>query len=214
MHYTEELANIEVIIWDFDGVIVESNHIREKGFREVLSGFPEQDVIKLLEFHNQNGGLSRYVKFRYFFEKIRKERISGEEVQEYAQHFSTIMLNLMTNPDILITDTKRFIQNNYSKYNFHIASGSDQNELNHLCQALDIAQYFITIEGSPTPKIEIVKNLLDKYQYAKSNTLLIGDAINDWDAARHNGISFKGFNNEALRNEGAVYLDSFDHLVK
>lgn len=68
---------LENIIWDFDGVIVESNHIREKGFRKVLESFPENQVEELLVFHNNNGGLSRYVKFRYFFENIRKEEISS-----------------------------------------------------------------------------------------------------------------------------------------
>lgn len=185
---------IKTIIWDFDGVIVESNHIREKGFREVLSGFPEQEVNQLLQFHNQNGGLSRYVKFRHFFEEIRGEVVSEEKVQEYAQRFSTIMLVLMTNPDILIAETNRFIANNHTKYNFHIASGSDQKELRHLCEVLNIAQYFKTIEGSPNPKNVIVKNLLEEWQYEKSATVLIGDAINDFNATQLSGINFLAYN--------------------
>ena len=187
-------GNIKNIIWDFDGVIVESNHIREKGFREVLSRFPDNEVGKLLDFHNQNGGLSRYVKFRHFFEEIRKEVVSDDQVQEYAQHFSTIMLDLMTNPQILIPETNRFITNNHLKYNFHIASGSDQNELRYLCQELNIAPYFKTIEGSPTPKNDIVGSLLGKWEYRKKETLLIGDAINDFNAAHLNGICFLAYN--------------------
>lgn len=207
MHYTKGSDNIEVVVWDFDGVIVESNYIREKGFREVLSSFPDQEVNQLLDFHNLNGGLSRYVKFRHFFEEIRGEEVSEEELQEYAQRFSTIMLELMTNPDILIAETNRFIANNHTKYNFHIASGSDQRELRYLCEALNISHYFKTIEGSPTPKNEIVNRLLEKYQYEKSNTLLIGDAINDCDAASQNGIYFMGYNcPDALMNKSTGYV--------
>ena len=62
---------IRVIFWDFDGVILNSNKVRDKGFETVLSGFPKEEVDKLLKFHRQNGGLSRYVKFRYFFEEIK-----------------------------------------------------------------------------------------------------------------------------------------------
>lgn len=187
-------GNIKNIIWDFDGVIVESNHIREKGFREVLSGFPDREVDQLLAFHNQNGGLSRYVKFRHFFEQIRGETVSEKEVQEYSESFSTIMLDLMTDRGILIPETNEFIAKNYSKYNFHIASGSDQKELQHLCQALNIAPYFKTIEGSPTPKNVIVASLLGKWEYRKKETLLIGDAINDFNAAHLNGIGFLAYN--------------------
>lgn len=197
--------NIKTIIWDFDGVIVESNHIREEGFREVLSRFPQEQVEQLLHFHNQNGGLSRYVKFRHFFEEIRGEVVSEEEVQAYAQRFSAIMLDLMKDPSLLIPLTTKFIINNYAKYNMHIASGSDQKELRHLCYELNIAQYFKTIEGSPTPKSEIVKNLIGYSRYNVQETLLIGDAINDFNAASLNGIHFLAYNgSKELHNKSTL----------
>lgn len=185
---------IKNIIWDFDGVIVESNHIREEGFRQVLSDFPKSEIDVLLDFHNKNGGLSRYVKFRYFFEIVRSEQVSNEKVQDYANRFSAIMRELMTSPEILIEETNNFIKKMYNNYNFHIASGSDQNELRYLCKELKIAKYFKSIKGSPTPKNEIVKNLLREWKYEKNKTILIGDAINDFEAASSNGIYFMAYN--------------------
>ena len=58
------------ILWDFDGVILSSMHIRDWGFREIFKTFKKEDVQKLLDYHNLNGGLSRYVKIRYFYEEI------------------------------------------------------------------------------------------------------------------------------------------------
>ena len=52
----------------------------------------------------------------------------------------------------LIAETVYYIKNNYKNINFHIVSGSDQNELRFLCVELGIAQYFKSIHGSPTPK--------------------------------------------------------------
>lgn len=59
--------SIEIIFWDFDGVIMDSMKVRDEGFKIVLKDYPSDQVEKLMEFHRNNGGLSRYVKFRYFF---------------------------------------------------------------------------------------------------------------------------------------------------
>ena len=83
---------VKTILWDFDGVILDSMKIRDWGFKEILKKFNKEDVKSLLKYHRENGGLSRYVKIRYFFEilllecilphfrcsKLRKEKLRLE----------------------------------------------------------------------------------------------------------------------------------------
>jgi 5'-3' exonuclease len=76
------LKKYKIILWDFDGVIMDSNAVRDLGFERVLADYPKDSVAELMKFHHQNGGLSRYVKFRYFFEKVLKEEITEEKIQE------------------------------------------------------------------------------------------------------------------------------------
>lgn len=66
---------IKTIFWDFDGVLMNSNAVRDKGFELVLADYPKDQVKQLMDFHQANGGLSRYVKFRYFFENIKFKSI-------------------------------------------------------------------------------------------------------------------------------------------
>ena len=200
------------ILWDFDGVIMDSMPIRNKGFEIVLEKFPKIEVDTLMKFHLENGGLSRYVKFRYFFEQIRKESVSEEKIKEFASEFSRIMKKLLIDESLLINDSLNFIRNNYLNYKMHIVSGSDQAELRFLCNKLGITQYFISIHGSPTPKKELVKKLLLKNQYVKDSSILIGDSINDFEAARENGIDFFGFNNINLQQGFDNYIISFEEL--
>lgn len=195
----------KVILWDFDGVIMNSNEVRDLGFLQVLKDFPNDQVNELLAFHQKNGGLSRYVKFRYFFETIRNEVVYESEIQSWADKFSIIMKQLLINPSLLIDETLQFIQNNYQKYEMHIVSGSDQNELKYLCRQLGIDHYFVSINGSPTPKKVIVADIID---LNNKDYLLIGDSINDYDAAIHNEINFSGFNNTDLMDKGN-YITSF-----
>ena len=204
-----KFANKKNIIWDFDGVLIDSHEVREKGFKLVLSEFPETEVDLLLDYHWKNGGLSRYVKFDYFFKTIRKEAISEEELLKYAENFSVIMREYLIHPDILIEDSLQFVKMNYEKFRMHIVSGSDGNELRFLCDKLGISKYFKSIGGSPEPKIELVKELLEKYEYSARETVLIGDSINDFEAARESDVDFYGYNKPELIGTGKGYIESF-----
>lgn len=187
-----------------------SNAIRDLGFEEVLSDFPKEEVERLLYYHKSNGGLSRYVKFRYFFEEIRGERITDEEIKEWANRFSVRMKELLIDSSLLIEDTINFVQKYHSIYPMHIVSGSDGIELRYLCDALKIDKYFVSISGSPTPKTQIVSSLIVGYGYDRSNCVLIGDSINDYEAAKANGIVFYGYNNQDLQM--LPYLSSMDEI--
>lgn len=193
-------SDFDVILWDFDGVIIESNSVREYGFREVLKKFDPEQVEQLIIFHNANGGWSRYVKFRYFYEVILGCTVSDEIIQQHAQSFANIMIEELSNTNILIDETIRFIQEMYSiGKEMHIVSGSDGKELRQLCLSLKLSKYFTSINGSPTPKIDLVRNILKSKKYSSNHYCLIGDSINDYDASKSNEIIFFGYNNSDLK---------------
>lgn len=200
---------VQAIFWDFDGVILDSVSIRDEGYRKVLTNYPHQHVEKLLTFQEINGGLSRYVKFRYFYEEILGKEISDEKVEKYADKYSDYMVQNLINPNLLIEDTLKFIQANHKTYSMHIVSGSDQNELRYLCSKLQIDHYFKSINGSPTPKITLVNTVLTQYKYQRNRVVLIGDSINDYDAAYLNNIKFYGYNNRRISKKGQGYITTF-----
>ena len=189
---------LETIFWDFDGVILDSMNVRDWGFREIFKGYSESKVEDLIHYHRINGGLSRYVKIRYFYENILNQSITEERVLEYAEQFSILMKSELTNKENLIMDAVNFIESNHKNYRFHIVSGSDQTELRYLCSELGVKDFFLSIHGSPTPKTQLVADLLNEHDYDKSTTILIGDSLNDYDAAVKNNIGFYGYNNNCL----------------
>ena len=184
----------KVIFWDFDGVLMNSNTIRDLGFIRVLSDYPDAKVNQLMLYHQKNGGLSRYVKFRYFFEDILDQSVTDEEILHWAEKFSVIMRELLIDHTLLIDETINFVKNNHEKKMMHIVSGSDQAELRHICSELDIAKFFDSINGSPTPKKEWVREILSANSYDKKECVLIGDSVNDKEAAEVNDISFIPYN--------------------
>ena len=204
------LDNFKVILWDFDGVLMNSNAVRDIGFEKVLANYPAEQVLALMKYHTANGGLSRYVKFRYFFEKIRKEVVSDEMIQALAKSFSIIMREILFDKSLLIKDSIQFVQENFSNFKMHIVSGSDGVELRSLCNYLEIDKCFITIEGSPTPKNQLVKELLSKFNYSINDCVLIGDSINDLEAAKINNIAFYVYNNPDFISAGINNIKFFN----
>jgi len=202
-------VQIKTILWDFDGVILNSMKIKGDGFIELFKGYDNKYLLELKKYHYANGGVSRFDKIRYFYSDILQKNIEENKVIILADKFSNIIENKLNNKDNLIKETVDFIKVNYNKYNFHIVSGAEHIELNELCGNFELAQYFKSIDGSPTKKDVLVKNVIEKNKYKKEETILIGDAMTDYYSAVKNGIKFYGYNNLKLRKYGN-YIDSFE----
>ncbi|MGL5936131.1 MAG: HAD family hydrolase, partial [Cetobacterium sp.] len=191
---------IKNIFFDFDGVILDSMKVRDYGFRQIFKEFDKNnDIESFLKYHTLNGGLSRFHKIKYFFKTYCNEGINEEKVSELANKFSEIMRKELVNKKYLIKETVQFIKNNYKNYNFYIVSGSEQNELRFLCKELELEKYFKIILGSPIHKNDLVKTILDEEKIKASESILIGDSINDYEAAQVNNMNFYGFNNQDLK---------------
>ncbi len=64
----KKLKSYKNLIFDCDGIILNSNKIKTDAFKEVVSHYGDKVAEELVNFHVMNGGISRYEKFNYFFE--------------------------------------------------------------------------------------------------------------------------------------------------
>lgn len=199
---------IKNIIFDFDGVILDSMPIRTEGFKKIFENYDNKKVEELISFHLINGGLSRFVKIKYFFEELLETSISEEEINFFADKYSKIMKENLINEKYLIRETVDFIKNN-NNIKMFIASGSEEKELRLINESLQLSKYFLGIFGSPKNKIDIVKSIIQDNKLNKNETILIGDSINDYDAAIKNDIRFFGYNNIKLKNISDKYINTF-----
>ncbi|WP_252228861.1 MULTISPECIES: HAD hydrolase-like protein [unclassified Clostridium] len=206
------LKNIKNIIFDFDGVIIDSMSIRADGVRKIFNKYDKNDVEYFVEYYKYNAGLSKFKKIKYFYNEILNKEISEEKINYYSGRLTLIMRKKLISKDILIKDTLNFIAKNFKNYNFHIASGSEQNELLFLCNKLEIGKYFKSIKGAPIHKNDLVKMIIDENEYNLPETLMIGDSINDFDAAKLNNIYFGGYNNKDLVLKEDFYINKFSDL--
>lgn len=202
---------IKAVLWDFDGVIIDSMKIKGDGFKELFKNHNLADVKILEKYHYANGGVSRFDKIKYFYNKILNKDISEEKMLNLSDKFASIINKKIFNKDILVQDSLIFIEKNFIKYNFHIVSGAEHNELNSLCKFFKIDQYFKSINGSPTKKDILVQTVISNFKYNPTEVILIGDAITDYNAAKKNKIGFYGYNNKELK-KFENYVEKFESI--
>ena len=61
--------NIKGVIFDFDGVIVQSLEAKSEAFRMLYNEYGNDIAKKVVKHHQKNGGISRYEKFKHYHKK-------------------------------------------------------------------------------------------------------------------------------------------------
>lgn len=180
---------IKAIFYDFDGVIKDSTEVKTKAFYQLYLPYGKSIADKVVVHHLQNGGVSRFKKIQYYHSEFLKIQLTDEEINKLANQFSEIVLeqviacNYVKGANDVIHELK-------DKYLQFIVTGTPQNEIEYISEELKITNCFKEIFGSPTTKIEIVKNLLAKYNFKSHEVIFIGDALTDYEAALKYNLNF------------------------
>jgi phosphoglycolate phosphatase-like HAD superfamily hydrolase len=182
------LANYHTLIFDCDGVILDSNRIKTEAFREVAAPIDAELAEELVRYHIENGGISRYRKFDYFIGRCRERGIEVPSNDVMSKRFGDRVRDaLMVCP---VTDCLPALRAATSVSTWMVASGADQAELRNVFEARRLASLFNGgIFGSPTSKREIVRETFEKHGKPRP-ALMLGDSREDFHAARGAGIDF------------------------
>ncbi|WP_157739079.1 HAD family hydrolase [Labrenzia sp. VG12] len=172
------------VIFDCDGVIFDSNRMKNDIFSQTLSDYSSDQVERFLEYHKSNGGISRYVKFRYFFSDIIGSPIDDDLVNQLIGDYSELCYKAYQAAPFT-KGALETIEKLSAKHDLFVASGSDEQELNRVFKDRGIATAFKKILGSPRPKAECLKLIVgDRPQ----NFVFVGDSTKDFEAAAEVGV--------------------------
>lgn len=205
--------NDPIFFMDFDGVLFDSVEIKGKAFAHLMRGYSQRAIDRLLAYHYANGGVSRYDKINWFYKEVLGKKVDSDLLERNVVEYGDFMKKTLFNKELIIDDSLNFVKQNFERYAFYITSGADNKELNSLCKFLNIESMFISINGSPEPKKQIISRLIEEDSLRRETIVMVGDSINDYDAALDNGIRFFGYNNEQLCHLGSGYLDTFNGLM-
>lgn len=182
----------QAIIFDFDGVVVESGDIKAHAFAELYRDHGEAIAQAAVAYHRTNGGMSRYRKFHYFQQHLlKKPPLTQKEEQELDRRFSLLVMNAVIACQS-VSGANTLIQEAAPHIPLFVASGTPENELRIIVERRGLSAYFTQVRGAPALKETLIADILSSYTLASERVLMIGDALVDYESAHCNGIAFLG----------------------
>lgn len=176
------------IIFDFDGVILESAEIKTEAFLELFRPWPDH-LPHMMEYHRKNTGISRYVKIRHFYEECRGQDCVEAELNAMADQYAGIVrTKVLAAP--FVRGAPRILNTLKNFCPLFIASGTPQTELDEILAARELASYFCQVYGFPTGKKDAIVQICRFCQCRPEDVVFIGDGFSDLEAALTCGTPF------------------------
>lgn len=205
--------SFDFVVFDFDGVLVESTTLKTNVFREVVKDYSINEQEAFITYHKLHGGVSRWDKFNYFLKEIVK--VSDDEVlkvtsKKLADNFTALLSEKLQTLGLTVGSMELLQELKSLNKPCFIVSGGAQTEVISVCERNKIDHYFKTILGSPKNKQENLTFLKDSNEL-KGVGLFIGDSYTDFKSAKDFGMHFIFMSQftewaDALQNEKDFYL--------
>ena len=183
-----ELTQYQTLVFDCDGVVLNSNKIKTQAFYEATKHFGHEPAQALVDYHVKNGGISRYLKFEYFITQILQQSFDETLNQDLLERFANAVKQGLMTCEIAVGLDQLKAQT--PNANWLIVSGGDQQELREVFAARDLAKYFDGgIFGSPDTKETILARELENGNITRP-ALFLGDSKYDYQAAKVAELDF------------------------
>ena len=177
------------IIFDFDGVVLNSNHVKTEGFAVIAKEFGSEASQNLIRYHLENGGISRFNKIKWFVNNVLN-RNDKDLIEELIFKYGKIVEKKLL--ECGLRTNLYNLKQKLSPCKWYIASGGLETEIINLMNIKNLSELFDGgIYGSPKTKQKIIKDLKKKADpLNKENWVLIGDSKYDYYCALENNINF------------------------
>lgn len=180
---------IRVVIFDFDGVVVESVDIKTSAFGKLFENKGNTIKRKVINYHLANTGVSRFEKIKYIYREILGEKLDKETFEELCKKFSRLVVDdVVAAP--YVKGAEEFLRSNKKKYIFYVISATPQKEIEEIIDRRGLTSFFKNVYGAPHTKVEAIKLVIKKEAVAPAEIVFVGDALGDHDAAKASSVKF------------------------
>lgn len=187
----------KAIVFDFDGVVLESGSVKTQAFLDLFAGHPPETLAKIRAHHIANLGISRFKKFAWIYEHILRTPLSDQESRLLGEKFSRLVMDaILVCP--YVPGAREALEALWQRLPLFVASGAPHEELAMVVERRGLSQFFREIWGTPREKPAIIVDILDRYRLRPNDVLFIGDGESDYRAAMTTSVRFLARDTEDL----------------
>lgn len=201
-----------VIILDFDGTIVESVGIKDAAFYELFKSFPEH-IDEIMAYHLSHNATIRFEKFEFIYRNILKQPYSEKIMEHLSERFSQFVFDKIAECPY-VAGAVEFLEYFGNVVPLYLVSMSPENELGRILKKRGLTQYFKKIYSSSWKKVDAIRDILRTEDASPHETVFVGDAYEDFQAAQRMNISFVGRNSKKpfFDSDARVFENLFEIL--
>ncbi|MGY1488500.1 HAD family hydrolase [Methylobacillus pratensis] len=177
-------------VFDCDGVILNSNHLKIEAYYATAKNFgaDDQQAQALVDYHIKLGGISRFVKFEYFLKQILNKPFAQDDVEFLLQDFGREVRERLANCEV--APGIQALREKTAASNWLVISGGDQEELRAIFAERKLSSLFDGgIFGSPDNKDEIMAREIGRDNIRRP-AIFIGDSRYDHESSSRAGLDF------------------------
>jgi len=188
------LFKTKIMIFDFDGVIIDSTKIKIEEYRNLFSQFTKNKTTlnEITNIYKNSAGIPRETTLKKVFKEVLAINISNHEVDNLSLDFSKQIFRRLET----IEPLKGFLEYLaiHKKINKHIISGAPNSDVTYLIKKLNLSKYFKSIQGGPLNKKNELIHISKLTKIKAKDIVYFGDQKNDFIAAKSAGVGFIGIN--------------------
>lgn len=180
-----------VLVFDFDGVILDSASLKREAFAALYDDQPEPLRRAVRAYLGRRGGQPREVKFRHIEAHILGREATDASINDLCRRFKVdVERRILEAP--AIPGALEFLARHRGCLPIYLLSATPEHELREITDQRGLTHYFDEVIGSPPDKVTGLGHLLNRHGHRAPRTVMVGDSYNDYRAARSNGTGFLG----------------------
>jgi beta-phosphoglucomutase-like phosphatase (HAD superfamily) len=188
----KDFSRYQWFFFDFDGVIADSVHIKTEAFADLFREYGPKVVRQVVTHHKNNGGISRYEKFKYYYSNFLHKPISDAEMKRLDRRLNELVLDKVVNCPLIPGVIEFLAALHKARKRCFVVSGTPQKEMRRIVRLKRLLGFFAAVTGSPTGKTTNLRSLMRRFHADPKRSVYFGDAKSDLEAAQTCGIEFIG----------------------
>ena len=184
----EDLGRARAIVYDFDGVLVDSNDLKRDTFYEIWDR-PPASLRALVDQVLARPG-DRFSFIREVHDQLGGRPSLGRDAQHYIERYTRAVEDAILARG-LKPDVPPFLEAHVDQIQL-INSATPEAPLRSIVSRLGLGRWIRETRGRPLDKTGIFAYFMAKYQLTPDEILFVGDAESDYQVARQLGLAFLG----------------------